>query len=298
MERLRSVRLISAVMFLLFLFGCGETQRNERLTYKKPDTAVKSNVLLGGNNVGGRTISELTEMLGKYATDTYEPPADASVNRQSWDITAEKSGKRLNIGKTIDALKNAREGGRVDYVFDAVKPSVTTADLKKKIKVISSYSTVLLDRSDNRVNNIFVASQKINNTILNPGEEFSFNGVVGKRTAAKGYEEAPIIKRTPEGPKKKKAKGGGVCQISTTIYNAVEECGLKVTERHIHSLDVGYVPRGDDATVSYGTVDFRFVNSRGNPIMLKLYLNGNSLKVTILENTIKPATSLYSHAGI
>ena len=286
MAGLCSARLISVLMLLLLLFGCGGAPRTEKLSYDRSDATVKSNVLLDGDNVGGRRISELTDMLGKYAEETYVAPVDAAVNGENWAITSEKAGRRLNIDKTVDTLKNAGEGDRVDYVFETVLPSVSADILKQKIRVIGKYTTTLLDRSDNRVNNILLASKKINNTILNPGEEFSFNGIVGKRTAAKGYEEAPIIIRTPDGPKKKKANGGGICQISTTMYNAVEKCGLKVTERHIHSKDVGYVPRGDDATVSYGTVDFRFVNTRKNPIMLKLYLNGRFLKVRILENTI------------
>lgn len=285
MKGLCSIRLAPAAMLLLFLFGCGSTQPNERLSYDRPDATIKSNVLLDGDNVGGRRVSELLEVLGKYAAETDKSPADATVNSLNWTITPEKAGCRLNINKTIDALKNAGEGDKVDYVFDTIPPAVRADDLKKKITVIGKYTTTLLDRRDSRVNNIQLASDKINNTILRPGEEFSFNGVVGKRTAAKGYEEAPIIVRTPDGPKKKNAKGGGVCQISTTIYNAVEMSGLKVTERHIHSKDVGYVPRGNDATVSYGTVDFRFVNTRENPIMLKLYTDGKYLKVRILENT-------------
>jgi vancomycin resistance protein YoaR len=309
MAGLRSGRLVLVLTLLLIFTGCGGNIGNEKLSYEKPETTekpeavrmpdafgapeaaetpeavVKNNVFLGSENVGGRRISELPDMLEKYAAQTDTAPVNAAVNRKTWAVTPGKTGKRLNVGKTIDALKNAGEGDRIDYVFDTVQPSVRAADLKKKIRVIGKYTTVLLDRRDSRVNNIRLASGRINNTILEPGEEFSFNGIVGKRTAAKGYEEAPIIIRTPSGPKKKNAKGGGVCQISTTLYNAVEECGLKVTERHMHSKDVGYVPRGDDATVSYGSVDFRFVNSRSHPIMLKLGVSGKYLKVRILENS-------------
>ena len=296
MAGLRSVGLISVLMLLLLLFGCGGAPRteklsydrsdaNEKLSYDRSDATVKNNVLLDGDNVGGMRISELSGMLEKYSAETYAAPVDATVNSKSWAITPGKPGRQLNHEKILDALKNAGEGDRVDYIFETVQPAISSDVLKPKIRVIGKYTTTLLDRSDKRVNNILLASEKINNTILNPGQEFSFNSIVGKRTAAKGYEEAPIIVRSPEGPKMKKANGGGVCQISTTIYNVVENCGLKVTERHIHSKDVGYVPRGDDATVSYGTVDFRFVNTRKNPIMLKVYLDGKLLKVRILENT-------------
>lgn len=300
MTGLRLKRLVLAVVLLTFLFGCGEVQQgepprgkaqqeeiqqNERLLYD-PDASVKSKVYLGGSNAGGKSISELTGILTEYAAKTWIAPVDATVDAKTWDVKTGKAGKRLNVEKTIDNLIKAGEGDRVGYVFDTVQPSVTAGTLKKKIRLISGYTTTLLDRSASRVNNIRLASKKINNTILKPGEEFSFNNIVGRRTAAKGYMEAPIIVRTPYGPGKRNAHGGGVCQISTTIYNAVEKCGLKVTERHIHSKDVGYVPRGEDATVSYGSVDFRFVNSGKYPIMLKVHVKGRFLGVRILENTI------------
>ncbi len=311
MTLLRSGKLLAALALLLIFTGCGAAQRNERLQYEKteeterpeairtpgtsglpeitvtPEAAgtIKKNVYLNDVNVGGRSVSELSASLEKHAADTYKAPVNAVVNKRTWSVKPEKAGKRLNIEKTVQALVNAGEGDRVKYVFDTLPPSVKAADIKKRVRVIGSYTTTLLDRSDSRVNNIQLASEKINGTVIMPGEEFSFNRTVGRRTAAKGYEEAPIIVRTPEGPKKKKANGGGVCQISTTIYNAVEECGLKVTERHLHSKKVGYVPKGEDATVSFGSVDFRFVNTRSNPIMLKLNVNGKSLRVRILENT-------------
>ena len=78
--------------------------------------------------------------------------------------------------------------------------------------------------------------------------------------------------------------GGGVCQLSTTMFNAVEECGLEVTERHTHSSEVTYVPEGEDAAVSYGSIDFKFKNTRQYPIMLKVYVESNTLVVKILEN--------------
>lgn len=161
--------------------------------------------------------------------------------------------------------------------------SETKADKKGKKVVIASYTTKLLDRSNNRINNIDIASEKLNKKLINPGEEFSFNKAVGRRTEAKGYEEAPIIIMTEDGPEKSEGVGGGVCQLSTTLFNAVEEAKLKITERHLHSKKIGYVPKGEDATVVYGKMDFKFINTRENPIEIRVKLTKKSLTVKLFE---------------
>lgn len=278
---------ISVIILCIMFSGCVGKSADERLAYEKPERIVAGNVLLDGSNVGGMQESILLSRLEKYALKMDRMPVNALINARTWEVTGGKSGKKLNIEKTMTALFNAHGGSRVDYVFEIVEPMVKAEQLKANIMRIAFYTTPLLNRSDSRVNNIGIASDRINYKILQPGDEFSFNKTVGRRTAGKGYEEAPIIIRTPEGPKKKKATGGGVCQVSTTIFNAVEECGLEVTERHLHSKDIGYVPKGEDATVSYGTVDFRFRNNRSFPIMLRLFLLEKSLTVKILENTNK-----------
>lgn len=283
--RIISKRLAVVLLLLMMLPGCGVEHENSKQPSDTYETVVKNDVVPDGENAEEKRISDMRVMLEEYAVASFVAPIDASVNGKNWEVIPAKPGRKLNVDKTVEVLMNARENVVDDYVFDEVAPVVTTEILKKKIKVIGKYTTILLDRSDSRVNNIELASQKINNTILKPGEEFSFNRIVGKRTALKGYEEAPIIIRTPEGPKKKNAKGGGICQVSTTIYNAVGKCGMKVTERHMHSKKVAYVPKGKDATVSYGSVDFRFVNTRSNPIMLKLEIDSKYLRVRILENT-------------
>ena len=317
----RSLRIVLLALVVLLSSGCGETvqqrprqeetarnetvqweaarnqrvreetiPQNERLSYDVQPTVVKNNVFLGRRNVGGLSATGLSAQLMEYAAKKDKAPVNAVLTK-SWAVKSGKAGKKLNVEKTVSALLNARQGARLGYVFETVQPEVTSAQLKKNINVIGRYTTILLDRRASRVNNILLASKKINNTVLQPGEEFSFNRIVGRRTSAKGYEEAPIIIHTPLGPAKKNANGGGICQISTTIYNAVEACGLKVTERHMHSKMVGYVPKGEDATVFFGSVDFKFVNSRQNPIMIKVYVGAKRLKVRILENSSGQASA-------
>jgi vancomycin resistance protein YoaR len=277
------------IFFTLIVSGCGNssengTENNEEIEQEIIESKVKENVYLDNENVGGMGEMELWVKITEYALNNDIEPVDASINKKTWDIIYGKTGKKVNIEKTADAVLNANEGERLNYIVENVQPEITSKDIKNKVKVIGNYSTVLLNRSKSRINNIKLACSKLNYKILQPDEEFSFNDTVGKRSAGKGYKVAPIIVNTKDGPKYKPAYGGGVCQISSTMYNAVRDCNLKVTERHPHSKKVGYVPKGKDATVSYGTMDFKFVNNRDHPIMLRFYLGKRSLTVKIIEN--------------
>lgn len=141
---------------------------------------------------------------------------------------------------------------------------------------LASFSTKILVEDDNRDNNLELTASKINNHIVKDGEEFSFNDVVGNPTPEKGYEKAGIFVNG----KKAKGYGGGNCQISTTLYDAVLKVdGLKVTERHEHGKEVGYVKQGDDATVVYDELDLKFKNETGFDI--KIYSDVTEEEVTV-----------------
>lgn len=277
----KNKHLFGAILIFLvtsLISGCeGKSLENEERTAQK-------DVYLEDKNIGGMKESEILGNLRAQAVYFDEAVVDASFNEATWEVCPEKEGKKLDIERTMDAVMNAGEGENVKFVVQRQLPKVTSDKLKANIVEIGSYTTPLLDRSDSRVNNIDLASEKINGLKLAPGEEFSFNKVVGRRTEAKGYEEAPIIIRTEDGPKKGYGVGGGICQLSSTIYNAVEEGGLEITERHMHSKNVGYVPKGEDATVAYGNVDFKFRNSKNYPIMIMVNLSSKSLTVRIIEN--------------
>jgi len=132
-------------------------------------------------------------------------------------------------------------------------------------EIITEFSTELLDKESGRLSNIKLACQAVNDMQLNSGDEFSFNDVVGERTEERGYEEATIL----VGTKKGKGYGGGVCQLSSTIYNAALEANLEITERHQHQNAVGYIELGRDAAVSYGTENLKFINTLGFPIKIQ-----------------------------
>lgn len=134
--------------------------------------------------------------------------------------------------------------------------------------VIGRAETVLLDRAENRLHNISLCIDAVNGCTLAPGESFSFNKRVGERSAKRGYRKAAVILHG----EKVQDYGGGVCQVSSTLFQAVREAGLVVKERHNHQKDVGYAKPGDDAAVDYGTKDLRFQNSCEFPIEIRLMM--------------------------
>lgn len=139
---------------------------------------------------------------------------------------------------------------------------------------IASYSSPLKSKAAGRLNNIRITCSALNGTVVSKGEIFSFCETLGPSTAEKGYEKADVIING----KTELALGGGNCQVSSTLYNAVLMVpDLEVIERHEHGKNVGYVPEGKDATVSYGSVDFKFKNNSNNDI--KLYFSSDDENV-------------------
>lgn len=146
---------------------------------------------------------------------------------------------------------------------------------------ISSFSTNILIDDDNRDTNLEITASKINETIVKDGEEFSFNKVVGNPTEDKGYEKAGAFGAHG---KKIKTYGGGNCQVSSTLYSAVLKVdGLKVTERHQHEREVGYIELGKDATVAYDYLDLKFENHTGYDIKLYATVTEEKVEVKIMK---------------
>lgn len=141
---------------------------------------------------------------------------------------------------------------------------------------LSSFSTQILTSSQNRLNNIQLACSELNNATVNNGDEFSFYGVVGPASESEGYKKADVIVNK----KVIQATGGGMCQVSSTLYNVVLGIpNVEVTERHAHQKPVNYVEQGKDAAVSYGSQDFKFINNTGKT--LKIYANADNGYVNI-----------------
>lgn len=142
---------------------------------------------------------------------------------------------------------------------------------------IASYTTYFNAHKSGRSKNIELSAMAINGVIVGERDLFSFNTVVGPREVATGYQVAPEIIRG----KLVLGIGGGICQTSSTLFNALDQLNVKILERHHHSKEVGYVPKGRDATVSFGGLDFRFQNDTGIPIMIRTYYQKGAITVQI-----------------
>lgn len=173
-------------------------------------------------------------------------------------------------------------------------------ELNRIVEPMATFTTKFSASNRPRSANIKTASGTIDGLVLMPGESFSFNGVVGPRTIAKGYKEAGVYVQGRHDV----GVGGGICQVSTTLYNAVLMANLKIDNRLCHSLPVPYVPTGRDATVSYGSADFVFTNTADHPIALdSTYANGSltfrilGVKVPGQEIVIERGSPSYRSRG-
>lgn len=150
----------------------------------------------------------------------------------------------------------------------------------KKETEIASFTTKIYTKDSGRQNNLTLACSTLNNTTVENGKSFSFSKTVGRATSGKGYKKADVFRNGDV----VEALGGGLCQVSTTLYNAVLKIPkLKVTERHPHSNKVPYIKSGKDAAVSYGAQDFKFVNNTGNTIKIKASNTKNNVTVKLFK---------------
>ncbi len=160
----------------------------------------------------------------------------------------------------------------------------------KPLELRAEFSTGYSTSGEERKHNIALAAKALDHALIAPGEEFSFNARVGERSAARGYKEAKIIVNG----KFTEGIGGGVCQVSTTLYNAALCAGMRITEYHPHSLQVGYVKPGADAMVNYYFADLRFVNVTKNPVYLKTKADGKTLTVQVYGEKMEGRIELMS----
>lgn len=160
----------------------------------------------------------------------------------------------------------------------------------KPLVLRAEFSTDYASSTPERKHNIALAAGALDNALIAPQSEFSFNARVGERSAARGYKEAKII----VGGKFTEGVGGGVCQVSTTLFNAVVLAGLRITESHPHSLQVGYVKPSTDAMVNYYFADLRFVNETKNPVYLKTSADGKKLTVRVYGEAMEEKVVLKS----
>ena len=213
--------------------------------------------------------SRLAEQIDAEAQDAHLLSFDFGT--QSFQYEQEKEGRVLNQEALVASIEQALQsgGGQIAMEVTAVQPQVTLENVSAQYGMISSAVTNASSSSSNRLSNITLAISLINGTCLEPGETFSFNKTVGERTTARGFKTAPAY----SSGEVTQEVGGGICQVSTTLFNAAVKANLTINERHAHSLTVSYVDAGKDAAVDWGNKDLRFTNSTGENVYICCYLS-------------------------
>ena len=227
------------------------------------------------------------------AADTYFAHLQTSVAQAPKDAAfAVGAGGKVRVvpgkdGLSLDVPRSAavvlaaakRPTNRVARLaLTATPPARTTAQAEAMgiTGVVGSYETVY-GGDPNRIHNVELVAHLVDGKLIAPGATFSFNGTTGERSAAKGFLEAPVIVNG----ELQTGLGGGVCQVSTTVFNAAYEAGLRITERTNHALYISHYPLGRDATVNYPDVDLKFVNDTPHWLLLRTYVNPSSLSVVL-----------------
>ncbi len=230
--------------------------------------------------------SEKLELFtSKLERQVYRPPLNAKIN-ESGGITPGENGSMLYkkaFKEQFYANFFSKGPVKLEVPLLTVHPRVDS-ELLGNIRTnhLASYVTYFNRSHSSRTHNISLAAKAIDNQVVFPGETFSFNGVVGRRTTDKGYMRAPVIVRG----ELSEGVGGGICQVSSTLFNAVDRAGLHIVQRFSHSRSVPYVPKGRDATVSWYGPDFRFQNRYNQPILIRAKTYGGSMMVMISSSDV------------
>lgn len=215
--------------------------------------------------------------IEKIYNEIHKDVQNASYEKEPFKVHQEVIGVSFNL----DEAKSLLEKNQDEYIINLeyTYPEITINDLNINIfrDKISSFTTYYDTSNKDRAKNLELAAEKINGKIIAPGEEFSYNSVVGARTIEAGYKEAKIYSngQVVDG------LGGGICQLSSTLYNAVFFANLDVTERYNHMFLTSYVKEGRDATVAYGSKDFKFKNNRSFPIKIETTVNSGVVTCAI-----------------
>ncbi|MCI8352872.1 MAG: hypothetical protein HFJ58_04680 [Clostridia bacterium] len=217
--------------------------------------------------------------IEKIYTEIYKEPKDAYYKKDPFTIYPHVIGVDFNVSIEEAKLLLNNNEDIVKIPLKITTPNITTNKIGTEAfpDLLATYTTSFSTSNVNRTTNIKLSSNKINGVVLMPGEEFSYNKVVGQRTQAKGYKSAPVY----VGGKVVNDIGGGICQVSSTLYNTALRANLEIIKRSNHRFATGYVPLSTDATVSWGGPEFIFKNSRKYPIKIVSTVTGGKIKVDI-----------------
>ena len=213
----------------------------------------------------------------KMAKDASCEAENAKVDTETGEILHSVHGVKVTAKAISDAVGDASKQTYTVPV-EITKPELTAKQLKKVLfRDVLAQTTTYYSGGYSRTTNVRLTAEACDNTILNPGDEFSYNGIVGERTPERGYQTATIF---VDG-KSVQDYGGGACQSSSTIYMAVLRADLEVTERRNHQFQITYTPISQDATVAWGSQDFKFVNDTDYPIKIDMSMGDGTLTCTI-----------------
>ncbi|MCY7482944.1 VanW family protein [Paenibacillus alvei] len=226
---------------------------------------------------------KLNKLMDSLDRQVAVAPLNASLNEHG-GIVSGRNGVKLDRNMFTEQLYRYmyRKGTvKIEVPMQLAYPKVDSELLSHiREKQIGQYTTYYNTNNKNRSINIKLAAEANNNHVIFPGETFSFNEIVGQRTVERGYVSAPIIVKG----EMSEGVGGGICQISSTLFNAVDRAGLQIVKRYSHSRNVTYVPPGRDATVSWNGPDFTFHNHYNQPILIRAFAYGGTVHIGVFSS--------------
>ena len=217
----------------------------------------------------------------------YVEPISAQYDPETYGATQSIPGRTFDVEEAQAAFDAAENGQEVLIHLVPVEPELSKEDLEAMLfRDILATSTTRIAGTHARFTNVRLASEEVNGTLLNPGEIFSFNAIVGRRTLERGFMEAGgfISGRLVD------MVGGGICQVTSTMYDALLRTTIEVTDRRAHGLTIGYLPLGHDATVSYGSLDLKFKNNTDYPLRIDSTIDGREITVNIVGTKVDDVT--------
>lgn len=251
-----------------------ENEIKEKITDKIKQLGSTENII----SIPVETVEPNHIDLAKIREEIYKEPKDAYVSKNPTTVHPHVNGVdfKISIEEAEELLKEEKKEYTIPLKITVAKRTIKDLGEEAFPDTLATFSTLYDSSNYNRSNNLSVAAQKINGTILMPGEVFSYNTVVGERTIAAGYKEAGAY----AGGKVVQDVGGGICQISSTIYNTALLANLEIVDRSNHQFQTSYVQPSRDATVSWGGLDFKFKNNRKYPIKIVSSAKNGVAKVT------------------
>ncbi|CCL25624.1 TPA: VanW family protein [Clostridioides difficile] len=237
----------------------------------------KSNLVVVINYDKNKLKAEMEKIAKEIDVDVKDATLDISGEKVR--VIPDSDGLKMDISKSMENFDNQTKKGNYknELVVKATPAKVKKEQLTNIDTNLGTYSTIFKTSQINRSINIKLATDNISNVLLMPGETFSFNKHTGKRSKENGYKSAPVIM---EG-EMEEDYGGGVCQVSSTLYNSVLYAGLEIVNVKNHTIPSSYVPKGRDATVADSGIDFLFKNNLKHPVYIKNYVSGNQIVCNI-----------------